>query len=61
VDIQAAVLHGLIQALTLRRVDSVTDWVMKTNRLMREYVDEMEKSVEPMREAMLGYDRPNQD
>jgi DNA-binding MurR/RpiR family transcriptional regulator len=58
---QAAVLHGLIQALTLRRVDSVTDWVMKTNRLMREYVDEMEKSVEPMRQAMLGYDRPNQE
>ena len=57
----AAVLHGLIQALTLRRITSVTDWVLKTNQLMRDYVDELEKSVEPMRQAMLALDRPNNE
>jgi DNA-binding MurR/RpiR family transcriptional regulator len=54
---QAAVLHGLVQALALRRVDSVTDWVLKTNNLMREYVDELQKSVESMRADMWGHNR----
>jgi DNA-binding MurR/RpiR family transcriptional regulator len=58
---QAAVLHGLMQALTLRRIDSVTAWVTKTNQLMRAYVDELDKSVEPMRAAMLAYERPNHE
>jgi DNA-binding MurR/RpiR family transcriptional regulator len=57
----AAVLHGLMQALTLRRINSVTDWMLKTNQLMRDYVDELEKSVEPMRQAMLALDRPNNE
>jgi DNA-binding MurR/RpiR family transcriptional regulator len=55
----AAVLHGLMQALTLRRIGSVTEWVTKTNQLMRDYVDELEKSVEPMKQAMLALDGPN--
>jgi DNA-binding MurR/RpiR family transcriptional regulator len=58
---QAAVLHGLMQGLTLRRVESVTDWIVKTNQLMRDYVDELEKSVDPMREAMLAYGQPSQE
>jgi DNA-binding MurR/RpiR family transcriptional regulator len=58
---QAAVLHGLMQALTLRRVTSVTNWVVKTNQLMREYVEELEKSVEPMRDAMLALDAPDHE
>jgi DNA-binding MurR/RpiR family transcriptional regulator len=58
---QAAVLHGLMQGLTLRRVDSVTDWVIKTNQLMRSYVEELEKSVEPMRQAMLAYESPDRE
>jgi DNA-binding MurR/RpiR family transcriptional regulator len=55
----AAVLHGLMQALALRRIDSVSEWVIKTNQLMRGYVEELEKSVEPMRQAMLALDRPS--
>jgi DNA-binding MurR/RpiR family transcriptional regulator len=58
---QAAVLHGLMQALTLRRVTSVTGWVVKTNQLMRDYVEELEKSVEPMRDAMLALDAPDHE
>jgi DNA-binding MurR/RpiR family transcriptional regulator len=49
-----AVLHGLVQGLTLRRVDTATGWVMQTDRLLQEYVEELEKSIPSMREVMTG-------
>jgi DNA-binding MurR/RpiR family transcriptional regulator len=50
----AAVLHGLVQGLTLRRIDMATSWVMDTDRLIQAYVRELEKSIPSMREVMMG-------
>jgi DNA-binding MurR/RpiR family transcriptional regulator len=55
-----AVLHGLSQGVALRRVESTTEWMLQTNRLMRAYVEELEKSVPAMRDAMTGYNSSQQ-
>jgi DNA-binding MurR/RpiR family transcriptional regulator len=52
---QAAVLHGLIQGLTLRRVDSATQWVLETHQLVQEYAEELQKSIPFMRDVMIGH------
>jgi len=48
----AAVLHGLVEGLTLRRVESVTDWLIGSTQRMQEYVEELEKNIGPMTETM---------
>jgi DNA-binding MurR/RpiR family transcriptional regulator len=50
----AAVLHGLVQGLTLRRVDAAAQGVMQTDRYLQAYVRELEKSIPSMREVMMG-------
>jgi len=50
-----AVLHGLLQALTIRRGDRAAEWVMRTDRLLHAYVQELEKSIPSMRDVMAGY------
>jgi DNA-binding MurR/RpiR family transcriptional regulator len=57
---QAAVLDGLLEAVAIRRIDSVNDWAIKTNRLMRAYVEDLEKGVEPMREALRALESASQ-
>jgi DNA-binding MurR/RpiR family transcriptional regulator len=56
----AAMLHGLAEGLALRRVESVADWVTKSTERMRDYVEELEKSIGPMAEAMEGWYSANQ-
>jgi DNA-binding MurR/RpiR family transcriptional regulator len=57
----AAVLHALAEGLATRRVESAKDWVTKSTQRMREYVEEIEKSIEPMSEAMAGWYSANQE
>jgi len=45
-------LHGLAEGLAVRRVESLTGWVNKTTQRTQEYVQEIEKSIESMRNAM---------
>jgi DNA-binding MurR/RpiR family transcriptional regulator len=48
----AAVLHGLHQGLTVRRVDAARQWVAHTDQFFQEYVEELEKANPSMREVM---------
>lgn len=50
-----AVLHGLLQALTIRRGDNAAEWVMRTDQLLQAYVQELEKGIPSMRDMMAAY------
>jgi DNA-binding MurR/RpiR family transcriptional regulator len=57
----AAVLHGLAEGLSLRRVKSVADWMVGSTQRMQEYVEELEKSIGPMTEAMKEWYSANKE
>jgi DNA-binding MurR/RpiR family transcriptional regulator len=50
-----AVLHGLLQALTIRRGDHAAEWVMRTDQLLQAYVQELGNTIPSMRDVMAGY------
>lgn len=51
----AAVLHGLGQATAMRRGDRAAKWVMRTDRLLQAYVEELQAGIPTMREVMAAY------
>jgi hypothetical protein len=54
------VLHGLAEGLGVRRVKSASEWVIRSTERMQEYVQELEKSIEPAGEAMREWYSANQ-
>jgi DNA-binding MurR/RpiR family transcriptional regulator len=57
----AALLHALGEGLALRRVESVTDWVKTSAQRMQEYIEELDKNIEPMTESMERWVSANQE
>ena len=57
----AAVLHGLAEGLSLRRVGSVKDWVIESTKRMQAYVQELEKGIGLMGEVMMEWYSANQE
>ena len=55
-----AVLHGLLQALTIRRGDNAVEGVMRTDQLLQAYVEELEKGIPSMRDVMAGFNSGQQ-
>jgi DNA-binding MurR/RpiR family transcriptional regulator len=57
----AAMLQGLVAGLSARRPGSVADWVVDSHQRFEAYVEELEKTIQPMRESIKGWYAANRE